>query len=144
MITGKDFEKEINRFGAAPVHEIAFELAKRLAFEYSIFKTDYQRIESQNVNHWCRKHHNGGMISWIGADDNKIFDAYLKGEQLEASWIKELKEQRLKDSEIRESPNNNSQADNDTENSLPRRTEREQSDNINEQRNNDENDKENN
>jgi hypothetical protein len=77
-----------------PVADNAFELAKKMAFAYSEFKRDYQRIEGQNVRHYCNKNFNGGMISWIGAPDEKIFEAYLKGEQLEAEWIKELKEKK--------------------------------------------------
>lgn len=71
------------------IAEDCFELAKQMAFSFSKFKWNYQRIESQNWSLRTKKH---GMVSWIGHSDAIIFEAYLKGEQLEAEWMKELKD----------------------------------------------------
>lgn len=55
-----------------------YELAVKMAIDYSSFKKEYQRIESYNVR--TEKYLLGGIFSWIGASDDQIMAAYRKGE----------------------------------------------------------------
>jgi hypothetical protein len=50
--------------------------AKDIALSFSTFKAEYQRLELQKVKEHERKI--GGMITWIGAPDEKIFQEFLK------------------------------------------------------------------
>lgn len=67
--------------------EIPEEYIKKEAIAYSIFKSDYQRIESMNMRHECYEKY-GGLITWIGASDDVIWQAYKKGEQLKRYFEK--------------------------------------------------------
>jgi hypothetical protein len=90
MITEKDFA-QILLHGSSDINMEAqcFKLAKKMAFEFAEFKRVYQDIESQNVSYYQRKR-GIGVFSWVGDSDEKIFAAYLKGEQLKSDWEEAL------------------------------------------------------
>lgn len=56
--------------------------AKQEAFLFYAFKRQYQIIEGMNVRHYRDIKFKGGIISWVCAEDEDIWTAYKKGEQL--------------------------------------------------------------
>lgn len=61
---------------------------KQDAIAFAIFRDDYRRIESMNVRHDQNKNYGGQIYSWKGASDDKIYEAYKKGEQLKRYYEK--------------------------------------------------------
>lgn len=72
----------------APALKAMEEYAQQEAFLFFEFKKDYHRIEGMNVKHYCDEKFDGNMISWVGADDKTIWEAYKKGEQLKRYYEK--------------------------------------------------------
>jgi hypothetical protein len=97
MITKKDFAQVLLAAASDTNMQVqCFELAKKMAFEFAEFKRNYQRIEGQNVSYYQRKR-GLGMFTWRGSSDEKIFAAYLKGEQLKDEFEEDLKRERHPD-----------------------------------------------
>jgi hypothetical protein len=59
--------------------QVIDEFARQEAFAFFKFKNDYQKIEGMNHQHNITEI---GLVSWIGAFDDKIWEAYKKKEQL--------------------------------------------------------------
>jgi hypothetical protein len=85
----KDVDPKEYPKGYPWVHEAMEEWGKQEAFNFFEFKNDYKRIEGMNHKHNVTD--KIGMISWIGASDEKIWEAYKKGEQLKRWYETEQK-----------------------------------------------------
>lgn len=70
-------------------YEAINEFSKQQSISYSIFKREYQIIEGMNYRHDVNEKL-GGMTSWIGASDEKIWEAYKSDKQL-LRWIENPK-----------------------------------------------------
>lgn len=68
------------------VHE---DLVKKEALAFWVFKDDYQRIEGMNHRHWSMETYGTPVsITWRGDSDEKIWEAYKKGEQIKRYYEK--------------------------------------------------------
>lgn len=77
---------------ADAVFEAMEEYAKQKCIMYAKFRDEYKLIEGMNHKHYVTDVI--GMVTWIGASDEEICDAFMKGEQLKR-WI-EIENQSLK------------------------------------------------
>lgn len=75
-----------DKLDLSDVHEAMDEYAKQEAIAFIDFRDTYRRVEGINFNHACAEI--GGMFSYQGADDNGIWEAYKKGEQLKRYYEK--------------------------------------------------------
>lgn len=79
---------------ASKVEKLVLDEIKRKSIEYAKFRDTYKRHESQKMHLYHLKI--GGLTSWIGASDETIYEAYLKGEQHYDPLIKEMEDLKLK------------------------------------------------
>ena len=80
---GCDIDDYVFRFNS-----LIDECSKQEAFNFFEFKETYRRIEAMNVRHDQIENFVGQMYSWVGASDEKIWEAYKKGEQLKRYFEK--------------------------------------------------------
>ena len=70
---------------------------KQHAIEYARFRDTFKRYESQEMHIYHQKL--GGLTSWIPVSDDRIYEAFLKGEQRENPLVKVMEEQRKNNEE---------------------------------------------
>lgn len=70
------------------VIEAMLEYAKQEAIKFSDFKSTYRMIENMNMRRLQTKKFGENFCSWVGANNEKIWEAYRKGKQLKRYFEK--------------------------------------------------------